>query len=85
MNKGKQTDELNEQIVVLKNYCNVLKKKHEINKDTVERNQKLINNLKEENQRLTKKIKNAINFIQETEGYYHDGVDIELIDILKGE
>lgn len=78
-------EQLKEQIIVLKNYCNVLKRKNKINDDTKERNQKLINNLKEENQRLTKKINNAIDFIQETEGYYHDGVDIELIDILKGE
>ena len=33
---------------------------------------------------LDKKQKDLISFIKETKEYYHDGVDEELIDIIKG-
>ena len=41
--------------------------------------------LKKDIEILEKRIKNAIEFIRETEEYYSDGVNEELIDILKGE
>lgn len=39
--------------------------------------------LEKENRALKKRINTAIKLINETKGYYHDGVDEELLDILK--
>ena len=42
MDLKKENKQLKEYIIVLKNYCNVLKKKNQIQKDSMVRNQKLI-------------------------------------------
>lgn len=58
-----------------------------INKRIYQANIDLVdkNKLLEEDKRiLQKRINNAVEFIKETKGYYFDGVDIELIDMLKG-
>ena len=58
-----EKEELKEKIIVYKNYANVLKKKNTINKESMERNQKLILKLQEENKRQQKEIKRLNNEI----------------------
>lgn len=41
--------------------------------------------LEEDVKILKRRIQHAIKFIEQTKGYYHDGIDEELIDILKGD
>ena len=41
-------------------------------------------NKDKEIERLNNIIKKTIRLIEETKGYYHDGIDEELIDVLKG-
>lgn len=57
MNLKKRNKELEEYIIVLKNYANVLKKKNQINKDTMQRMEKLIYLKEDEIHRLKKVIK----------------------------
>ena len=52
-----------------------------MNKKIVEANIQL----QDINKDLQKRINNAIEFINETKEYYSDGVDEELIDMLRGE
>ena len=40
--------------------------------------------LKQDKKILQKRLENTIEFIKQTKGHYLDGVDIELIDMLKG-
>lgn len=40
---------------------------------------------KEQSLKLQQRIKSAIELIKEIREYFHDGIDEELIDILKGE
>ena len=59
----------------------------EINERMYQANIDLVdkNKLLEEDKRiLQKRINNAIEFIKQTDEYYLDGVNIELIDMLKG-
>lgn len=58
MNLKKENEILKERIIVYKNYANVLKKKNQINKDTMQRMEKLIYQLHDEITRLNKEIKN---------------------------
>ena len=58
MNLKKRNKELEEYIIVLKNYANVLKKKNQINKDTIQRMEKLIYLKEDEIYRLKKELKN---------------------------
>ena len=51
----KENKQLKEYIIVLKNYCNVLKKKNQIQKDSMVRNQKLILKLQDEIKLLKKR------------------------------
>lgn len=57
MKEKKRIKELEEYIIVLKNYCNVLKKKNNIQKDSMERMQKMINIQHDEIHRLKKELK----------------------------
>lgn len=54
---------------------------YQANIDLVDRNKLL----EEDKRILQKRINIAIKFLEETKGsYYHDGVDEELLDILRG-
>ena len=55
MDLKKENKQLKEYIIVLKNYCNVLKKKNQIQKDSMVRNQKLILKLQDEIKLLKKR------------------------------
>ena len=64
------------------------KKMDAINKKIYNANIQLLDEnkkLKKEKKILQKKIINTIEFIKNTKEYYSDGVDKELIDLLKGE
>jgi len=41
--------------------------------------------LEEDIKILKRRIQHAIKFIEQTKEYYHDGIDEELVDILKGD
>lgn len=58
MTPKKEIDYLKEYNVVLKNYIKVLKKKLDISKDTIIRNQKYINVLEERVKRYESKYRN---------------------------
>ena len=58
-----------------------------INRNIIQANTKLVDEnklLKEDKEILQIRIKRAIKLIKETKEYFHDGIDIELIDILEG-
>ena len=57
MKDKKKIKELEEYIIVLKNYANVLKKKNKIQKDSMNRMAKVINLKDEEIYRLKKELK----------------------------
>ena len=86
-------DQLNEKIIILKNYCNVLKKKNNINNDTIERNQKLIIKQKEIIKEQEKELERLKDIIKEAKEYiesYMPNYDfdktnlIKLLEILQG-
>lgn len=57
MKDTKRIKELEEYIIVLKNYANVLKKKNKIQKDSMERMQKMINIQHDEIHKLKKELR----------------------------
>ena len=57
MKEKKRIKELEEYIIVLKNYANVLKKKNKIQKDSMERMQKMINIQHDEIHKLKKELR----------------------------
>ena len=57
MKDKKRIKELEEYIIVLKNYANVLKKKNKIQKDSMERMQKMINIQHDEIHKLKKELR----------------------------
>ena len=58
MNLKKRNKELEEYLIVVKNYCNVLKKKNKIQKDSMERMEKIIYLKEDEIYRLKKELRN---------------------------
>ena len=57
MNDKKRIKELEEYIIVLKNYANVLKKKNKIQKDSMQRMEKMINIQQDEIHKLKKELR----------------------------
>lgn len=57
MNLKKRNKELEEYIIVLKNYANVLKKKNKIQKDSMQRMEKIINIQQDEIHKLKKELR----------------------------
>lgn len=58
MNLKKRNKELEEYLIVVKNYCNVLKKKNKIQKDSMQRMEKIIYLKEDEIYRLKKELRN---------------------------
>ena len=58
MNLKKRNKELEEYLIVVKNYCNVLKKKNNIQKDSMKRMKKIIYLKEDEIYRLKKELRN---------------------------
>ena len=57
MKDKKRIKELDEYIIVLKNYANVLKKKNKIQKDSMQRMEKMINIQQDEIHKLKKELR----------------------------
>ena len=57
MKEKKKIKELEEYIIVLKNYANVLKKKNKIQKDSMQRMEKMINIQQDEIHKLKKELR----------------------------
>ena len=57
MKDKKRIKELEEYIIVLKNYANVLKKKNKIQKDSMQRMEKMINIQQDEIYKLKKELR----------------------------
>lgn len=57
MKDKKRIKELEEYIIVLKNYANVLKKKNKIQKDSMQRMEKMINIQQDEIHKLKKELR----------------------------
>ena len=58
MNLKKRNKELEEYLIIVKNYCNVLKKKNKIQKDSMQRMEKIIYLKEDEIYRLKKELRN---------------------------